>query len=57
MRIVNAAINVTLDGVCDHTVGIADEELHRHYEELIDSAGIKLCNSGVTLIYLKPQSA
>ena len=37
-----AAINLTLDGVCDHTVGIADEELHRHYEELIDNAGVIL---------------
>lgn len=42
MRKVIAAINLTLDGVCDHTVGIADEELHRHYEELIDSAGVIL---------------
>ena len=24
------SINVTLDGCCDHRVGIADEELHRH---------------------------
>lgn len=38
MRKTIAAINVTLDGVCDHTVEIADEELHRHYEALIDSA-------------------
>lgn len=38
MRKTIAAINVTLDGVCDHTVGIADEELHRHNETLVNSA-------------------
>ncbi len=26
---------LTLDGVCDHTTGIADEELHQHYTDLI----------------------
>jgi|SRR5690606_28464034 len=34
-----AGINMTLDGVCDHTVGIADDELHHHYSELLRSAG------------------
>lgn len=42
MRKVIAAFNMTLDGVCDHTTGIADEELHQHYSELIDNAGIIL---------------
>jgi dihydrofolate reductase len=37
MRKILAAINMTLDGVCDHTKGIADDEVHRHYEELIRS--------------------
>jgi len=32
-----AAINMTLDGFCDHTAGIADEELHDHYTELLRS--------------------
>jgi dihydrofolate reductase len=27
------SINVTLDGCCDHRVGIADEDLHRHAVE------------------------
>ena len=27
------SINVTLDGCCDHRVGIADEEIHRHAVE------------------------
>ena len=42
MRKVVAAINMTIDGVCDHTVGIADEELHQHYSELINNAGVIL---------------
>src|SRR6478672_10415657 len=32
------SINVTLDGCCDHRVGIADEELHRHAIENFDRA-------------------
>ncbi len=43
MRKVIAAINMTLDGFCDHTVLIADDEIHQHYNELLSSAG--------TLIY------
>ncbi len=35
MRKVIAAINTTLDGVCDHTAGLPDEEIHRHYTELL----------------------
>ncbi len=30
MRPLRYSINVTLDGCCDHRVGIPDEELHRH---------------------------
>ena len=37
-----AAINLTLDGFCDHTAGIPDEELHHHYSELLDNAGVIL---------------
>ena len=33
---------MTLDGVCDHTTGVADEGLHRHYAELIDHGGVIL---------------
>lgn len=33
---------MTLDGVCDHTAGIADEGLHQHYTELLDNAGVVL---------------
>ena len=34
-----AAINMTLDGFCDHTSLIADEEIHQHYNELLRSSG------------------
>ena len=39
MRKLIAAINMTLDGFCDHRVMIADEEIHQHYNELLNSAG------------------
>jgi dihydrofolate reductase len=42
MRKVIAAINMTLDGFCDHTAGIPDEELHQHYSELLNNAGVIL---------------
>lgn len=42
MRKVIAAINMTLDGVCDHTVGIVDEKLHEHYSDLLNDAGVML---------------
>ncbi|HUQ20685.1 MAG TPA: dihydrofolate reductase family protein [Gemmatimonadaceae bacterium] len=38
MRPLRYSINVTLDGCCDHRVGIADEELHRHAIENIARA-------------------
>jgi dihydrofolate reductase len=38
MRKLIAAINMTLDGFCDHTAIIPDEELHRHYNDLLLSA-------------------
>lgn len=33
---------MTLDGVCDHTAGVADEGLHQHYAKLIDNAAVIL---------------
>jgi len=42
MRKVIAAMNMTLDGFCDHTAMIADEEIHQHYNELLSSAGTVL---------------
>lgn len=42
MRKVIAAINMTIDGFCDHTAGIPDEEIHYHYADLLDKAGVVL---------------
>ncbi len=36
MRKLVAAINMSLDGFCDHTAGIPDEEIHQHYTELLN---------------------
>lgn len=34
---------MTLDGFCDHTAGLAaDEELHDHYTDLLNNAGVIL---------------
>lgn len=33
---------MTLDGYCDHTAMIADEEIHQHYTDLLLSAGTLL---------------
>lgn len=38
MRKIIAGINMTIDGFCDHTAGIADKELHQHYTELLNNA-------------------
>ena len=38
MRKLIAAINMTLDGFCDHTAMIADEETHQHYNDLLSNA-------------------
>ena len=42
MRKIIAAINMTLDGFCDHTAGLPDEEIHQHYAELLDKADVVL---------------
>ncbi len=42
MRKVIAAINMTLDGFCDHTAGIPDEEIHQHYTDLLSNGGVIL---------------
>ena len=38
MRKLIAAMNMTLDGFCDHTTMIADDEIHEHYNELLNNA-------------------
>jgi dihydrofolate reductase len=40
MRKLIATMNMTLDGFCDHTAMIADDEVHEHYNELLRDAGI-----------------
>jgi dihydrofolate reductase len=42
MRKVIAAINMTIDGFCDHTGFSPDEEIHQHYAELLNQAGVIL---------------
>lgn len=42
MGLLTFGINVTLDGCCDHTIGIADDELHDHFTGLMDDAGAML---------------
>jgi dihydrofolate reductase len=39
MRKLIAAINMTIDGFCDHTAGIPDAEIHEHYTALLRDAG------------------
>lgn len=43
MRKLIAVMNMTLDGYCDHTLGIADDEIHEHYTELL--------RTGDTILY------
>lgn len=38
MKKIIAAINMTLDGFCDHTGFLPDEEIHQHYAELLSDA-------------------
>jgi dihydrofolate reductase len=38
MRKIIAAINMTLDGFCDHTGFSPDEEIHDHYTKLLNDA-------------------
>ncbi|PSR57321.1 dihydrofolate reductase [Adhaeribacter arboris] len=38
MRKLISAINMTLDGFCDHTAITPDDEIHQHYAELITGA-------------------
>ena len=47
MRKLIAAMNMTLDGFCDHTAGIADDEIHQHYSDLLRSADT-LINGRIT---------
>ena len=49
MRNLIFAINTTLDGCCDHTKCIADEEMHEYFTHLLrdadlSSTGVKPIN-------------
>lgn len=39
MRKIIAALNVTIDGYCDHTAGVPDEEIHDYYTNVLRGAG------------------
>jgi len=40
MRKLIAAMNMTLDGFCDHTAMNADEQIHQHYTDLLNNSDI-----------------
>ena len=42
MGLLTFGLNVTLDGCIDHTQGIADDELHDHWTQLMDQSGAML---------------
>jgi dihydrofolate reductase len=42
MRKIIAGINITIDGFCDHTLGIPDEEIHQYYADLLDESDLVL---------------
>ena len=42
MGLLTFGLNVTLDGCCDHRVGIADDELLDYWTQLMDAAGAML---------------
>jgi dihydrofolate reductase len=43
MGLLTFGMNVTLDGCCDHTAGIADVELHVFFSGLLVGPGAMLC--------------
>lgn len=42
MRKLIAAINMSIDGFCDHTSGVPDEEIHQHYTDLLNTGDVIL---------------
>jgi dihydrofolate reductase len=42
MGILTFALNVTLDGCCDHRAGVADDEMLRYWTRVMDAAGAML---------------
>ena len=52
MRKVIAAINMTLDGYCDHTAIIPDDEIHWHYTDLLKKGDVILYGRKTYLLML-----
>jgi len=42
MKKIIAAMNMTIDGLFDHTHGVPDEEIHQHYADLLSNADCAL---------------
>jgi dihydrofolate reductase len=42
MGLLTFALNVTLDGCCDHRVGVVDDEMHRYWTSVMDASGAML---------------
>lgn len=42
MRKLIASINMSIDGYCDHTGMVADDELHQYYTDMLRNAGLLL---------------
>jgi dihydrofolate reductase len=42
MRKLIAALNMSLDGFCDHTAMDADDEIHQYYADMLKNAGLLL---------------
>lgn len=42
MRKVICAINLTIDGYCDHTAGIVDDDLHNFYADYLDTIDVSI---------------
>jgi len=42
MRKVVFAINMTIDGYCGHETGIADDELHQYFTDLLHQSGVHI---------------
>lgn len=42
MKKLIAAINMTIDGYCDHTALLPDKEIHQHYTELLGDGDVIL---------------
>mgnify|MGYP001335337188 CR=1 FL=1 len=50
MRKVIAAINMTINGNCDHRAGLADDQLHQHYTDLLNQSGVILYGRSTYLL-------